>query len=390
MRQNFRHHTGYNTEQTLAYTEMNKSFITFIEKCHELMFFISKNGNFIHVSSAAEQLSGFTAVEYRSFNIIDIIHPDDIEEAREKIRIVSTSQNAGINFKLRSLNKQGAYCWIEGKITNMLDDNLDALVIRFDDISNRVLNEQEQTLQRLELSKRNQDLSQFVYIISHNLRTPLSNLIGLINILETDHLDDYNKGIIDLFKCSTDRLTETVFDLTHILTLKDNQGVKMTKVNVQKVFEKVCLSFNDQIKQLGVKLICNFSYTQIIFNKSYLESILTNLMSNAIKYRRHSRQLEIQLALTKDQINNCVLTFSDNGSGIDMSTNKDKLFGLHQRFHSHINGNGVGLYITRSKIVSLGGSIEVNSKIDEGTTFTITFKGEPANLLSQSPQPALQ
>lgn len=390
MRQNFRHHTGYNTEQTLAYTEMNKSFITFIEKCHELMFFISKNGNFIHVSSAAEQLSGFTAVEYRSFNIIDIIHPDDIEEAREKIRIVSTSQNAGINFKLRSLNKQGAYCWIEGKITNMLDDNLDALVIRFDDISNRVLNEQEQTLQLLELSKRNQDLSQFVYIISHNLRTPLSNLIGLINILETDHLDDYNKGIIDLFKCSTDRLTETVFDLTHILTLKDNQGVKMTKVNVQKVFEKVCLSFNDQIKQLGVKLICNFSYTQIIFNKSYLESILTNLMSNAIKYRRHSRQLEIQLALTKDQMNNCVLTFSDNGTGIDMSTNKDKLFGLHQRFHSHINGNGVGLYITRSQIVSLGGSIEVNSKIDEGTTFTITFKGEPANLLSQSPQPALQ
>lgn len=390
MRQNFRRHTGYNTEHTLPYTEMNKSFITFIEKCHELMFCTKKNGDFVHVSSAAEQLFGFTAEEYRNFNITDIIHSDDLEEAREKIRTVLSSQNSRVNFKLRSLNKQGGYCWIEGKIINMQDDNMDVLIIRFDDINNRVLNEQGQTLQLLELNKRNQDLSQFVYIISHNLRTPLSNLIGLINILEIDLLDDYNKGIIDLFKSSTDRLTETVFDLTHILTLKDNQGVKVTKVNVQKVFEKVCLSFNDQIKQLGVKLICNFNYNHIIFNKSYLESILTNLMSNAIKYRRQSRKLEIQLTLTKDKINNCVLTFADNGTGIDMSMNKDKLFGLHQRFHSHINGNGVGLYITRSQIVSLGGSIEVNSNIDEGTTFTITFKGEPANLLNQSPQPVLQ
>ncbi|MGY0038950.1 ATP-binding protein [Pedobacter sp. NJ-S-72] len=166
----------------------------------------------------------------------------------------------------------------------------------------------------------------------------------MINILEIDLLDDYNKGIVDLFKCSTDRLSETVFDLTHILTLKDNQGVKVTKINVQKVFEKVCHSFNEQIKQLGVVLISNFDCNHILFNKSYLESILMNLLSNAIKYRLHSRQLEIRVNLAKDDHNTYTLTFSDNGMGIDMDTNKDKLFGLHQRFHNHINGNGVGFF----------------------------------------------
>jgi len=390
MRQNFRHQTGYKTEHMMAYAEMNKNFLTIIEKCNDLIFFTKKNGDFIHVTTAVEQLFGFSNEEYLRINIIDHIHPEDISNARERFQLVLASSGATVNLKFRNKTKQGKYRWIEGTVTNMLDDSMQALMIRFNDITSRINSENEQNLLIQEFTKRNQDLNQFVYIISHNLRTPLANLIGLINILEIDLLDDYNRGIIDLFKCSTDRLSETVFDLTHILTLKDNQGVKVTKVNVQKVFEKVCHSFSEQIKQLGVVLISNFDCNQILFNKSYLESILMNLLSNAIKYRLHSRQLEIRVNLMKDDQNTCTLTFSDNGMGIDMDTNKDKLFGLHQRFHSHINGNGVGLFITKSQITSLGGHIDVVSKVNEGTTFIITFKGELVNLLDQSPQPVLQ
>jgi PAS domain S-box-containing protein len=379
MRQNLRYQTGYKTEHMMAYAEMNKNFLSIIEKCHDLIFFTRKNGDFIHVTTAAEQLFGFSNEEYLGINIIDHIHPEDMNIAKERFQLVLASSDATVNLKFRNKTKQGEYRWIEGTVTNMLDDSMQALMIRFNDITDRINSENEQNLLLQEFTKRNQDLNQFVYIISHNLRTPLANLIGLINILEIDLLDDYNKGIVDLFKCSTDRLSETVFDLTHILTLKDNQGVKITKVNVQKVFEKVCHSFNEQIKQLGIVLISNFDYNHILFNKSYLESILMNLLSNAIKYRLHSRQLEIKVNLTKDEQNTCTLTFSDNGMGIDMDTNKDKLFGLHQRFHSHITGNGVGLFITKSQITSLGGRIDVASKVNEGTTFTITFKGELLN-----------
>lgn len=390
MRQNFRWQGRHNTEHMMGYAEKNKDFLTIIEKCNELIFFIKKNGDFIHVTTAAEQLFGFSNQEYAGFNLTDTVHPEELNHTRERLQLVLSSPGANVNLKFRGRTKQNEYRWIEGVVTNLLEESMQALMLRFNDITDRINDENEQALLLQDFTKRNQDLNQFVYIISHNLRTPLANLIGLINIVETDLLDDYNKGIVELFKCSTDRLSETVFDLTHILTLKDNQGVKITKVNVQKTFEKVCHSFNEQIKQLGVILTSNFDCTHIHFNKSYLESILMNLLSNAIKYRLQSRQLEISLSLTRDEHNNCILSFSDNGMGIDMNTNKDKLFGLHQRFHNHIAGNGVGLFITKSQITSMGGGIEVQSTVNEGTTFTITFKGEPVNLSNQNHQPALQ
>lgn len=390
MRQNFRYQTGYKTEHIMGYAEMNRNFLAIIEKCNDLIFFTKKNGEFIHVTTAVERLFGFSNTELLQINITDHIHPEDINGIKEKLQLALATAGATVNLKFRNRTKLGEYRWIEGTVINMLDDTMQALMIRFNDITDRINAENEQALLIQDFTKRNQDLNQFVYIISHNLRTPLANLIGLINILEIDLLDDYNKGIVDLFKSSTDRLSETVFDLTHILTLKDNQGVKITKVNVLKIFEKVCHSFHEQIKQLGAKLILNFDCNHILFNKSYLESILMNLLSNAIKYRMPDRQLEIRIDLSRDYQNTCTLIFSDNGMGIDMKTNKDKIFGLHQRFHSHIAGNGVGLFITKSQIISLGGNIDVTSKINEGTAFTITFCGDVLSLSNQNRLPALQ
>lgn len=362
-----------------GHTEMNEAFLNVIEKSRELMFFLNKNGEIVHSTTAVQQLFGFSNNEYTNFKITDIVHPDDLNDINDQMNKVLSSPYACINFQVRNRNKQGNYRWVEGTVTNMLEDEgVFALVSKFHDATDRRIADQKQQARIKELSNRNEELNQFVYIISHNLRTPLANLIGLMNILETDQLDDYNKGILDLFKCATDRLSETIFDLTHILSLKDNQGVKISKINVQKVFEKVCLSFTEQIEQIGISVITNFSCHHILFNKSYLESILMNLLSNAIKYRDLNRKLEIHVTLRKDENKNCILTFTDNGIGIDMDSNKDELFGLHQRFHNHINGNGVGLFITKSQITSLGGRIEVSSKVNEGTTFSITLKDEAA------------
>lgn len=363
----------------IGHNEMNKDFLNVIEKSRELMFFINKNGDIVHSTTAVQQLFGFSNYEYTAFNILDIIHPDDQNEVKDQMEKILSSPYDPINFIVRNRNKQGTYCWVEGTVTNMLDDEgITSIVSKFQDATERKANEQKQFSIIKDLTQRNEELNQFVYIISHNLRTPVANLIGLMNILETDQLDDYNKGILDLFKCATDRLSETIFDLTHILSLKDNQGVKISRINVQQVFEKVCLSFSEQFSQLGIKLVADFNCKSIIFNKSYLESILTNLVSNAIKYRDPNRQLEIGISLKKED-KNCILTFSDNGIGIDIDSYKDELFGLHQRFHNHINGNGVGLFITKSQITSLGGSIEVNSKVNEGTTFIITIKNDLAD-----------
>ncbi|MGY0038949.1 PAS domain S-box protein [Pedobacter sp. NJ-S-72] len=160
----------------IAYAEMNKNFLSIIEKCNDLIFFTKKNGDFIHVSTAAEQLFGFSNEEYLRINITDNIHPEDLCGATERFQLVLASSGATANLKFRNKTRQGDYRWIEGTVTNMLDDTIQALMIRFNDITDRIVSENEQNLLIQEFTKRNQDLNQFVYIISHNLRTPLANL----------------------------------------------------------------------------------------------------------------------------------------------------------------------------------------------------------------------
>lgn len=359
----------------IGHFKMNKDFLVIMEKSQELMFLIGEYGDIFYATAALEKVFGFSQAEYTKFNIRDVIYPDDLADVEDQMKRVTEYPGSTVHFQLRNITKNDGYRWVEGSVTNMLDDGgVHALVAKFRDITDRINAEQQQQELIRDLNKKNQELNQFVYIISHNLRTPLSNLIGLIDILEGDLLDDYNKGIVELFKNSTDRLNETVFDLTHMLGMKDNEGTKTTCIDVRKVFEKVCFSFSEQIRTMGVTIISSFKCTHVLFNKSYLESVLMNLMSNAIKYRDHSRSLEIGISLEHDEQQNCVLTFSDNGTGIDIDANKNELFGLHQRFHNHINGNGVGLFITKSQITSLGGTIDVSSKVNEGTTFSITFR----------------
>jgi len=237
---------------------------------------------------------------------------------------------------------------------------------------NKLIEERDQLIE--ELTSRNQDLNQFAYITSHNLRAPLSNLIGLIDILNYDLLDDYNKTIVDMFRDSAFKLNETIYDLTQMLSIKSNKKVIIDNVSVSYVFKKVCNYFNKQIHKLGIYIHTDFECEMIPFPKSYLESILMNLMSNAMKYYSTNRPLRIEILTKKNEDGNIILTFSDNGIGIDLLKYKDKIFGLNQRFHNHVNGSGVGLFITKTQITSMGGEIEVESELDQGCTFIITFK----------------
>lgn len=364
----------------IGHIGINSDYLNFIEKSHELCFFTNKGGDIIYVSSAAVKLFGFSNAEYRQFNIHNIVHPEDLSSFEDQQKQLISPAVAPVNFEFRCINKTGEYEWIAGAATDFLSDQgIQAIVYKFSNITARKGTENEQLALINNLSRRNQELDQFVYIISHNLRAPLSNLTGLIDILEEDSLDEYNKGIVDLFKSATSRLSETIQDLTHILNLKEKNGVEIARINFEEIFEKVCSSFTEQIEQLGVTIAYQFDCSHVLFNKSYMESILTNLLSNAIKYRDLNRLLKVNVNLLKDEQHNCILSFSDNGMGIDLQHNKQELFGLHQRFHNHVNGNGVGLFITKSQVTSLGGTIEVSSKVNEGTTFSITFKGQLAS-----------
>jgi PAS domain S-box-containing protein len=233
--------------------------------------------------------------------------------------------------------------------------------------------EREQLIR--ELTQNNKDLKQFSYITSHNLRAPLSNLTGLLNLIEEIPIEDSElKEIINGFSKSTHLLNETINDLVKVIIIKDNPSIQKEEIFIKDVFENVfnqlsfLISANKPILKIDLEVETIFD-----INKSYLESIFLNLMTNAINYREPSRQLRITIA-TKVEENNLFMTFKDNGIGIDLEKNNDKIFGLYQRFHNYPESKGLGLYLVKSQVESMGGTISVDSSVGKGTTFTIVFK----------------
>jgi len=226
-----------------------------------------------------------------------------------------------------------------------------------------------------ELTQNNKDLKQFSYITSHNLRAPLSNLTGLLNLvedipIENEELNEIIKG----FSKSTAQLNETINDLVNVIIIKDSPSIQKEDIVIRDVFENVFnqLSFLISLKKPIIKM--DLHETQVInLNKSYIESILLNLMTNSLRYLDPTKQLKIWIS-SKKTTNETILTFKDNGIGIDLVRNGDKIFGLYQRFHDYPDSKGLGLYLVKSQVESMGGKISVESQVGVGTTFTITFK----------------
>ncbi len=275
--------------------------------------------------------------------------------------------------------KNGEEFWINFSMIPVTDKNGEHS--HWISIQRDVTQEKEKEKEReqliSELTQNNKDLKQFSYIISHNLRAPLSNLTGLLNLAEDINIEDLEtKEIINGFSKSTHLLNETVNDLVRIIVIKDNPVVQKEKVQVKEVFENIFNQLNHLISAHSPILKIDLEETEILeINRSYLESIFLNLLTNSIKYRDTERQLKIKISSKIDN-NNVMLSFKDNGIGIDLDRNKDKIFGLYQRFHDYPDSKGLGLYLVKSQVESMGGQISVHSEVGKGTTFTINFKNE--------------
>ena len=236
-------------------------------------------------------------------------------------------------------------------------------------------NSEEREMLIAELTKSIKDLKQFTYITSHNFRAPLSNLIALLDLLDYSNLSDYNKEVIEMFKASTHQLNKTINDLMQILIIKNNVNVNVNDNDISELLSEVCHSLAHEINETGCIINMNIKVENIRFSRTYLHSILMNLLSNAIKYRSPKRPLKINIATTLQAEGEVLLTICDNGLGIDLTRHSDNIFGLYQRFHCNPHGTGFGLFMVKSQITALGGSIKVESEVDKGTTFYITFKG---------------
>jgi signal transduction histidine kinase len=226
-----------------------------------------------------------------------------------------------------------------------------------------------------QLIRINDDLDTFVYTASHDLKSPISNIEGLIVSLneELTDINEESKLIIDMINQSILKFKDTINDLAEITKAQKNLEEDISLIDLGKLIEEIIFSIKDMIVASKANIQYDGqSFPSVKFSKANLKSIIYNLLNNAIKYRHPERTPEILIACRIDG-EYLIFSIKDNGLGIN-SSQKNKIFTMFKRFHDHVEGSGIGLYLVKRIIDNCGGKIEVDSIEGEGCTFNVFLK----------------
>lgn len=282
-----------------------------------------------------------------------------------------------VNYEMSFTQPQGNKNWYNVNMFAVRDKNntLLGFIISSEDITARKNTELERTKMLADIVQHNKDLEQFSYIISHNLRSPVANIIGLSNIIKnTEQMNkaDFDR-CIDGLVLSASKLDEIIVDLNFILQKRREINENKEMVSFSSLLNDIKTIISELIDRENIVINSNFTVNKFFTVRSYLHSIFLNLITNSIKYRNTAATTIIDISAHKID-NRIVLTFKDNGLGIDLKNYGDKLFGLYKKFHTHIEGKGMGLYMVKTQVEILGGKISVQSQVGKGTEFTIAFE----------------
>ena len=316
------------------------------------------------------------AGELMGQNVMDYVHPDYREMALERMKSLRANPSASApRAEEKFICQDGTEIDVEVMGVPLEFYGRPSIQVIAYDITERKRREEELQQLSKELLHSNAELEKFAYITSHNLRAPVVNLVSLQELYNSDFPGDPdNPRILEKIKKSTRQLDATLNDLVKIVALKKEEDQPKDRIHFSDLAEVVKQSIESQIVEANIVIEENYSAApSIVYHKRQLESILLNLMTNAIKYKSDKRfpKISISTEAVDDKI---CLKVEDNGIGIDLQKNGKKIFGLYQRFHHHIEGKGLGLYIVKSQVEALGGKIEVESEPDQGTTFKIYLK----------------
>ncbi len=308
-------------------------------------------------------------------NLLNFLPDDRKTESRERFERVLKGEK--INYELSLDQPDGTTSWYNVNMFAVRDEiqNLLGFIISSENITHRKSIELERSKMLSDIVRHNKDLEQFAYIISHNLRSPVANILGLSALLENS--PDMDKLSFD--KCmsgltaSVKKLDEVIVDLNYILQTRREINERKEMVSFSELINDIKTSISSQIEKENITVNTNFIVNKFFTLKSYLYSIFFNLIYNSIKYRNPAKEAIINVQSKK--INNkIVLEFRDNGLGIDLEAQGHIIFGLYKKFHKHIEGKGMGLYMVKTQVEILGGKISVASIVNKGTTFTIEFE----------------
>lgn len=330
------------------------------------------------VNRAIEDIYGYPLGDfYQNETLLyDTILDEDRPAIAELIRQLIRGSYAEMEYRIRDSNNNIRHLflrlWKQERSTagNLYVDGI------ISDISTRKAQEEEKARLISQLIEHNNDLLQFSFIASHNLRGPVATLLGLISLVTRENIED--PELVTLFRhieTSVWKLDEVTRDLTQILEIRSDGYKTREPIDLRETVFTVTANLEDLITSTHADIRTNISRLPVLYTvRSYLYSILYNLITNAVKYR--SKATPVITITSYPENDQAVLTIEDNGMGMDVERFREKIFNLYQRFHTHIPGKGLGLYLVKTQVIALQGTIGVESTPGKGTRFTIHLPSE--------------
>ncbi|MFD2515192.1 PAS domain S-box protein [Pontibacter locisalis] len=345
-------------------------------KTNNSVFIADKDWKIEWINDGFIKLMGYTMQEVIGKRPSELLHNNKTDRAAFEALQENLLTGEPISFDVINVKKNGEEVWVNINITAVFDEQgeLTRFIEVQTDISALKEKERELTNSAIDLYRHNKDLEQFTYIVSHNLRAPVANVLGLSNLLTKVDKESvlYDKTLANLTE-SVNRLDTVLRDINTILSIRDSRlALEQEQVNVKTTLQQTIQSLQDQLQKCGGNILVDFEDDiHIKANRAYLYSIFYNLMSNAIKYRSEERVLQVHISCDRSPEGNTVITFSDNGLGMDLQKIGSNIFKLYKRFHTDKKGRGIGLYLVKSHVEAMDGQIEVDSTVNKGTKFTI-------------------
>lgn len=363
--------------------KQNAQLASIVESSHDAI--IAKNNDRVIVSwnKGAEMIFGYTAREVLGEHANVLIPEERRQKTKAMMELVLQGEDTR-NMETIMLRKNGEEFHASITCSPIRDSQGEIIgisqIVR--DISkqkadrHKIESLSNEMIELKEKLRYHKQLEDFAYITSHNLRSPVGNLASLFLMYDQQAGVEDKGAIVEKLRTVTNHLTNTLNELSKALSIKTDTSIEKSILKFQDFLDATIVVLSTEIDNSKAVIQSNFTCPTIHYPAIYLESILLNLFTNAIKYRDPERSPVITIETYENKRDGKVLTISDNGLGIDMARHGKKVFGLHKTFHRNADARGVGLFITKAQIEAMGGSITVNSVLGRGTVFTIYFERE--------------
>ena len=361
-------------EQVLA---SQSRFQQLLETLPQMAWTASPSGSATYYSQRWFKFTGATFEQLQNWGWEQLVHPDDLLATLNKWNH-SLATGEAFEDESRWRDQHGQYRWflVRGEAIRDKHGAISVWVGAHTDIHEFKQVRQQLEAQNARLTRTNEDLDNFIYTASHDLKQPINNMAGIFEELtRTAYFRDPDAiKLISYFERALARIYGTIDDLSAIVQVqRQQQEMPAEAVELAPLADEVISSLQDQVRQLGATFELDFATCPMVdFVRLHLQSVFFNLISNSLKYAVPGRPPCIRLRSTPDLLTGRpIITVQDNGLGIDLERFGPQLFQLFRRFHSHVEGTGMGLYLVNRVVQNRGGRLEVSSVVNEGTTFRI-------------------